>query len=93
MAVGCRQGAGSLASVCGTDVCPACLSQQDLELPEEPVPLSCRRDSLPTAQLLARLEPPDGATTDWCTTNIGRPTPVGLGPPAGSVLCLGEGRG
>ncbi|XP_053874931.1 protein mono-ADP-ribosyltransferase PARP10 isoform X2 [Malaclemys terrapin pileata] len=38
---------------------------QDLELPEEPVPLSCRRDSLPT-----RLEPPDGDTTDWCTTNI-----------------------
>ncbi|CAM5107194.1 unnamed protein product [Natator depressus] len=45
-------------------------TQQDLELPEEPIPLSCRRDSLPTAQLLTRLEPPDGATTDWCTTNI-----------------------
>uniref|UniRef100_A0A674J051 Uncharacterized protein n=1 Tax=Terrapene triunguis TaxID=2587831 RepID=A0A674J051_9SAUR len=82
-AVGCRQGAGSLA-----DVCPARLSQQDLELPEEPIPLSCRRDSLPT-----RLEPPDGDTTDWCTTNIGRAAPAQLGPPAGSVLCLGEWTG
>ncbi|XP_030409948.1 protein mono-ADP-ribosyltransferase PARP10 isoform X2 [Gopherus evgoodei] len=43
---------------------------QDLELPEEPVPLSCRRDSLPTAQLPARLELPDGETSDCCTTNI-----------------------
>ncbi|XP_050795762.1 protein mono-ADP-ribosyltransferase PARP10 [Gopherus flavomarginatus] len=45
-------------------------TQQDLELPEEPVPLSCRRDSLPTAQLPTRLELPDGETSDWCTTNI-----------------------
>uniref|UniRef100_A0A8C0GWE7 Poly [ADP-ribose] polymerase n=1 Tax=Chelonoidis abingdonii TaxID=106734 RepID=A0A8C0GWE7_CHEAB len=43
---------------------------QDLELPEEPVPLSCRRDSLPTAQLPTRLELPDGDTSDWCITNI-----------------------
>ncbi|XP_043363147.1 protein mono-ADP-ribosyltransferase PARP10 isoform X3 [Dermochelys coriacea] len=43
---------------------------QDLELPKEPIPLSCRRDSLPTTQLPTQLEPPDGATTDWCTTNI-----------------------
>ncbi|KAM9165497.1 protein mono-ADP-ribosyltransferase PARP10 isoform 2-T3 [Pangshura tecta] len=37
---------------------------QGLEPPEEPVPLSCRRDSVPTAQL------PDGDTSDWCTTHI-----------------------
>ncbi|XP_067416236.1 protein mono-ADP-ribosyltransferase PARP10 [Emydura macquarii macquarii] len=39
-------------------------AQQGLEVPKEPIPLSCRRDSLPTAEL------PDGANTDWAATNL-----------------------
>ncbi|XP_074842523.1 LOW QUALITY PROTEIN: protein mono-ADP-ribosyltransferase PARP10 [Carettochelys insculpta] len=47
---------------------PPCV--QELEVPEEPLSLSCRRDPSPDVQLPTRPEPPDGASDGWCSSNL-----------------------